>query len=103
MEAVIGIILVMLVVFGLIIYSAFSWGFVTYKFYYWFVLWLFPELPLITFWQAVAVSMLLSLFKNHTQTEVKDEYKDSTATTINILIHPWLVIFAGWVIHSIIV
>lgn len=48
---------------ALIIYDAFAWGYVLYKLYYWFALPVFPNLPHISFFQAVGLFFIILLFK----------------------------------------
>ena len=90
------------VVGGLLIYSSLSWGFVLHKFYYWFLLPVFPELPQINFWQAVGLYFIVGLFHNHNSKSLKEELyeKDKYSRAAALLFTPWLMLIIGWFIHS---
>lgn len=87
---------------AMIAYDSFTWGLVTWKFWMWFVLPVFPTLPLITFLQAVGLSMFIGLFKNQISQQVKKEYVDQSSTLTLTLLIPWLVLICGWIIKLII-
>ena len=81
-------------------YGVLTWGFVVYKFYYWFLLSLIPEAPLITFAQAIMISLLLSLFKNHsTGPNIKKEYREDSGMS-QMFLATWVTLLLGWIIHS---
>lgn len=80
------------------IYGAFSWGLVFYKFYHWFILPIFTELPQIDFWQAVGMSLFLVLFKNHSAVKNEDDKTDWGT----FIISPWIILGVGYLIYSII-
>lgn len=79
-----------------IIYFAFSWGFVLFKLWGWFILPVFPMLPFITLWQAVGLSMFVDLFKNHTSHTYKEDPDRKNSATINGIISPWLMLLLAW-------
>ncbi len=85
-----------------LLYSSVAWGLVMYKFWYWFLLPVFPALPQINFLQAVGLMFFLSLFKTVETQILKKEYKDETAGTIGSLIVPWLTLLMGWVVWLVI-
>ena len=85
----------------MLFYSAFSWGVVTYNFWYWFLIPLFPEAPEITFTLAVGVHMLLALFKNHNNETIKEKYKDKAMGWAVYMLSPWLTLLAGLIIYHI--
>jgi hypothetical protein len=93
---------VLLVAVGLVLYSAASWGFVLYKFYYWFVYSVFTglPLPLITISQAIGLYLMLTLFKSIPTRELKeDNYKNGVGKDLLItLLYPWMVLLIGWVV-----
>ena len=91
--------IVILVVIGIIVYDALSWGLVLYLFYPWFVLPVF-DLPEILFIQAVGLSLFISLFKNHNDESIKSEYIDNGRKMLVFFSAPWIVLFMGWLIHS---
>lgn len=84
----------------LILYGSMSWGFVMTKLWMWFLLPVFPQMPHITFWQAVGLYIFLTLFKNHGSTAIKDEYKDKTTDWTTTLIGPWITLGCAWFIYQ---
>lgn len=86
----------------LFLYSSFSWGFVFFKYYYWFVLPVFATLPHIAFAQAVGLMIFVGLFKTIDSTEMhidgkKVEKKPNWGIGI---ILPWLVLGIAYFIKS---
>lgn len=97
-------------VIGLLIlgtlYSSLTWGLICWKFWYWFLLPVFPALPHVGYFECVGLMMFITLFKNHTaQSIIKDELAQVTNNTANVInfIMPWLVLFMGWFVHAFIV
>lgn len=84
-------------------YSAFAWGFVTYKFWYWFLLPVFPELPEVTLAQCVGIYVFISLFHNHLPQVIKKEYRDDSMGTWIQILAPVMIYVIGWLMHIIIV
>lgn len=103
MEAIIGLILVVILFGILFIYDALSWGLVMYKFWGWFVLPIFTTLPTITFVQAIGLIFFVGLFKSHFIGEnIKDEYKKNTyGTAIVTIVMPWVTLIFGWLAYQI--
>lgn len=95
----------LLLVFGAIallalavIYESFSYGFLLYKFWYWFVLPPFHELPHLTFFHCVGLFFVIGLFKsrdtsdkeiNGSKIKVKPDY-------VGMIIAPWIILLVGW-------
>jgi hypothetical protein len=103
MEALLALLGLILLIPLLLIYSGFSWGWVLYKFWYWFLIPVFPQIPHIGFYMAVGISVFLNVFKNHDTNSIKDEYKDNKYSRIGMsLAHPWIMLCAGWVIWLVI-
>jgi hypothetical protein len=75
-----------------ILYDAFCWGFVFFKFYCWFVLPVF-DLPTITYHASIGLMIFTVLFKTF---GVKSELEDNTTKFIVGLIAPWLILSLGW-------
>lgn len=96
MEIIIAVFGVLALITFFVVYNAFSWGFVCYKFWGWFILPIFTTLPVITFWQAVGLMFFISLFRNHSQTEIKEEYKDKTNQFMVVLLAPWVLLLLGY-------
>jgi hypothetical protein len=101
MEALLTLIGTIGVVAILILYGAFSWGFVSYTFYNWFVLTSFPELPHFGIVQFIGFSLFVNTIVRHGSVFIKDEYKDKKLEYISLFLNPWLTLFFGWVLKVI--
>ncbi len=73
-----------------------------YLFYGWFILPLFPDLPVFTWVQFAGIAFMLSCFIHHSPSNIKKEYKDDTSWWIAVIIAPWMTLLGGWIFHSII-
>jgi hypothetical protein len=82
----------------LVIYSVFSWGYLAAIFYYWFVLPFFPEFPVFTYQQFIGFMFFISVMTHKGSVNIKDEYRDKTLDTIQLLIGPWVMLFVGWLV-----
>lgn len=96
MEILISVFGVIALLTVIVMYNTFSWGFVCFKFWNWFVLPVFTTLPVITFWQAIGIMFFITLFKNQSTTVVKKEYKDQNSEIVMYLIAPWLLLLIGY-------
>lgn len=83
------------------IYGIVMWGFVMYNYWYWFFLPVFPDMPIITVAQAIGLSFVVSLFRNHTSVSIKKEYIDSQGVIINAVFSPILALVVGWISYNI--
>lgn len=85
-----------------VLYGGFSWGFVLYKLWYWFVLPVFPNLPHIDFNQAVGLMLVIFLFHNTNLPQIKEEYlKDGDEPGKRLLssvLVPWILLLSCWII-----
>ena len=99
MEIILIIIIFIVLLAAALAYGAFSWGFVMYKFWYWFLLPVFPALPQITFAHAVGLAVFIGLFHTVPTQIVKKEYKDETQGAILPLIAPWITFLVGALIY----
>lgn len=84
------------------IYSTLTWGLVCLKFWSWFILPIFPELPVITYAMAVGLIMFIGLFRGHSVTMIKEHYRDMDLEFILLVIAPWLTLIIGWITFNII-
>lgn len=102
MEPLLSALGVMLILFVIIIYNAFSWGFVAFKFYGWFILSqpTFATLPHFTITQFVGFILFIGVFTHKSATHMKDEYKDKNSEYLSMLLGPWIVLFFGWMIQG---
>lgn len=78
-------------------YSTFSWGFVLYKLYYWFLNPVFV-LPQITYYNAIGIYLFISLFKTQFP-QIKSEFKENEWI---MWIMPWLILGMAWFINMLI-
>jgi hypothetical protein len=105
-EAIITIIVAILgiaAVNGLALcYGALSWGFVTYKFWGWFLPIAFPTiaLPHLLYYQAIALIMFLDLFKISSTQVIKKEYREETTQAMIAVIAPWIVLGVGYFVYA---
>lgn len=100
MGSIIALVGACALVLALIVYSGLSWGFVAWKFWYWFILPVFPNLPHVGFWQSVGIFMFICLFHSGGTSAIKDEYKDTSTQWANLLLTPWLTLLIGYVFLS---
>lgn len=96
--ALVGIVLFALAFF----YGAFAWGYVMFKFWAWFVLPVFTNLPNLTIIQCVGLMMFISLFKALPAQIIKEEYVDETTASIFQIITPIIFLIVGWLVKIII-
>lgn len=99
MEVVITLIGVIILIEILILYGGFSWGYVLFKFWTWFLIPVFPNLIHITYYQAIGIMLVISLFKNKYLEGIKNEYKDIKKNFIIGLITPWLTLIFAYFIY----
>jgi hypothetical protein len=90
--------LALALVIGVFCYSIFSWGYVSFQFYDWFVLKYYPNLPHFTIYQFIGFSFLISTFIRYTgNSDIKDEYKEKKGTRYVIaILNPWLTLLLGY-------
>ena len=98
LSAILGIVVVALV------YKPIVHGLVFYKFYAWFVLPIFIELPEISYLSSVGLIFFISLLKGSggSHQKIKEEYCKSDYTSWYIIVGPWLALLMGWLAQMII-
>jgi hypothetical protein len=77
-----------------------SWGFVFYKFYSWFILPVFTQAPVITFSQAIGLSIFAMLLKRSKGKKVyreNDSFAGKTQKVIVLTLAPWVFLSFGWI------
>lgn len=80
----------------IIVYNSFSWGFVTYKFYNWFVLPAIAGLPHFSILEFVGFMLFLGAFIGRKSTTmVKDEYREKGTEWLILVIGPWISLGCG--------
>ncbi len=101
MEALLLIFGAVALIAFIVFYNSLAWGLVTYKFYHWFGMALFP-LPDLDYWQCVTLGLFLTIFKSHTTIHLKDEFKDKTSEYSHMILDTWIVLFIGWIFNFIV-
>ncbi len=100
MEAVLALVGLVALIPLMVLYGSMSWGYVLLKFWTWFMLPVFTTVPHITFWQAVGLMLVISMFKGTGTLDIKDEYKEDKWHRIAYsLMGPWLTLACGWFLH----
>lgn len=111
MEIVFGLLALLLVFVFFIVaekaYSVFSWGFVLFKFWYWFLIPVFITAPQVSYLQAVGLMFILTFFKSVSRTDlvIKDEYIDKKKKKITgfiVYLLPWISLGLGYLFNLII-
>lgn len=85
----------------LLIYSVLSWALVTYKFWYWFLIPVFPELPEITYTLAIGLTFFIGLFIS-IQPLIKNEFLDNSNKWV-FLLYPWITLLIGYLTYIFII
>jgi hypothetical protein len=101
MEILIGLIGGIGLAMLLILYSALSWGYVTYVLYHWFVLTTLTELPHFTITQFIGFALFLRALIPSSPDYIKDEYKDKSTMYIMNFLGPWIVLLFSWALKVI--
>lgn len=91
---------ILLVVITITVYGAFSWGYVAYKFYYWFVFPLWEGLPQYQITQFVGILLFVNVLTHKEYPQISEEFKDMRLTYLSMFFGPWLTLFLGWVIYG---
>ncbi len=92
-------------IYLLLVYNAFAWGWVAYKFWYWFLIPVFPMVPHVTFVQVVGLLFFTVFFKSNLVAGYKGKLNKTTeiklesdTNWIGTLITPWFTLFIAWLI-----
>lgn len=94
-----GLITVFMVA-AMVLYSAFSWGYVSYVLYHWFILSALPTLPHFTVTQFVGIAIFLGAMMPHSTTHLKDEFVKKEERLVTFIIAPWVTLVMAWLIHA---
>ena len=83
--------------------NIFAWGFIVYKFIQWFINPVFENVPSVTYYQAIGLSMFISLFNVASPRKVKKEYLEDEKTQYSyIFLYPWTALLIGYIAYSVI-
>lgn len=89
---------IILLVLAAYLYDTLCWGLVMYKFWEWFLLPVFPELPTLSFVYAVGLMFVVGLFKNQVLARPKEQYRESNYGQFFWM--PWVTLFFGWLTYT---
>lgn len=87
-----------------IIYGAFSYGFILHKTYYWFIFPYYENLPSFTILNAIGINLFINVLISHNNgKELKDEYYKESTLTYNVMeiLKPWIMLLTCYVIKLI--
>jgi len=91
------IVALLIALFFIIIYSAFSWGYVLNVMYYWFILPAMPTLPHFTTLQFVGISLFVNALIRSNYSSNKEDDKNNIVFG---LLLPWITLGISWMIHG---
>lgn len=86
-----------------LLYGVFAWGYILWKFWYWFLLPVFPTMPNVTVIECVGLMLIITLFKTHSVQAIKKEYQDEKLSNAVSFLAPIIVFLVGWIVHTFIV
>lgn len=83
-------------------YLLFSYSFVAMKFYGWFVLPFFPNLPHFTVNHFIGFGLFLGVLirSGSGGYKIKDEYRDKNTEHFNMIVLPWVSLLIGYIFHT---
>ena len=83
----------------LVLYNAFSWGYVTFMLYNWFILPSFPTSPHFGVLAFVGFNIFLNAIIRSSPSHIKSEYQNQTSMWVTTLLAPWLTLFVSWCLY----
>lgn len=99
MEILLVVLGLLALIAGVILYSTFIWGYVASKFYYWFVLPIFPSLPHLSLMQIIGITFFVYvIMPKAAPSDVKDEYRDKSSQLVTFFIMPWVTLCIGYIL-----
>jgi hypothetical protein len=100
METILAFLGILFLIPFIVLYSTFSWGYVAVIFWSWFIIPLFPNLPLFTWFQFAGIMFMIGCFIRPSYKTVKKEYKDEVTEWVSTIISPWLTLLGGWIFYK---
>ena len=91
-------------IIGALIYSPLAWGFVLFKYWYWFVTPVFDNIPNIGYAESVGLMFCVNMFKNKAITPtIKKEYLKDNKNGHSILAYllPWITILIAYLFKTV--
>lgn len=98
MEVLVTIIGIIGVTFGVLVYGAMTWGYVTYCFWDWFLTPVFHDIPHVTYYQCIGLFLVAGLIgRVGTKKVPKGDEKDYF---LQVIIQPWAALLFGSIVHG---
>lgn len=99
---ILGGIIAGLVYIVILAYGVFSWGYVLFMFYAWFLEPVYVDIPHITLNQAFGLTLVLGLFKNNIINKKYEGHTEIEVTSywVSSLLYPWLTLLSGYIVYS---
>ena len=99
-----AIIIVIAVLAGAVLYGAYSWGYVLYMFYDWFVIPVFPFLPDLNYNQAIGLMLVVMLLRGgrYNPDKVDETERQKWEKFAGVILAPWIMLVMGWFIKGLI-
>lgn len=82
----------------ILLYDCIAWGTVAWYAWAWFVIPIFPNLPTLTWPEALGLMFFMSLFGRKRGTNIKDEFKDDFSKFAP-WVAPWVALVIGFILH----
>jgi hypothetical protein len=76
----------------LVLYNAFSWGYVASVLYTWFVVSVFPEIIVFKWWEFAGFMFFITCF-----TYKSNSSKVSVVSFSNSILNPWILLLSAWI------
>lgn len=90
-----------LIMIGVILYKSFSWGFVGFKIYNWFIIPIFTGAPVLSWVYIAGIMFFVNCFtSSNTISYIKEEYRDNTSGISASIFAPWLMLLSAWVFKT---
>lgn len=85
---------------SIIVYSILTKGWILSVFWKWFIIPVFPNAPVLTLFQALGLSLVLSFIthKREKQEDIQPGTKEFYTESIKILITPWFMYIIGYIV-----
>lgn len=100
MKHVIGTLFAALLLVGVVLYTAFSWGYVAHTIYGWFILPKFPTFPHFTVVEFIGLKLFTNCFIPTNNINVKSELLDNAGTARSMFLGPWILLIIALLIKT---
>jgi len=88
---------------GKYIYGNFAYGFLLYKWMFWFIYPVFNESPYLTYFQCVGLTIFIGLFKTYPVQIIKKEYtRTEWEVSFTKFIFPWITLGLSYLTYLIV-